>query len=410
MNNRYIKILVLISCSALAIAGCSSDNSALQSPSTTGTDANSGTISQKNFSVLTADLNPSVIDETANTLTQTSVEITAFIGDRNNQVLTDSHTINFAAEYGLIEPSCVTENGECSVTWTAIKFPEPGGPGDDGFATITAYASGEEGFTDTNGNNTFDDGDATFDDLEEPFIDSDESGGFTAGDQIIDVKSTNDPTGENLVHDIADGFFNGSGCTHSSLCGDRKITTVFARVSMNLIVNEILSRTIGGTVTGLDPSSTGVVLRLNNVEDLPINANGDYTFTAEVDDGQTYTVTVLTNPTLPTQTCSLANATGTVSANVTNVDVTCATNTFTIAGNISGIPSGETVTLQNNGGDDLLINADGAFIFTTPIADGAGYNVTILVDAATATCTPSGGTGSDTVSGSNITNVTIGCI
>jgi len=408
MNNFSIRILILASCSALSIASCSSDNSSFESSS--ATSANSGTISQKNFSVLTADLNPGVIDETENTFTKTSVEITASIGDRNNQVLTDSHTINFVAEYGLIEPTCVTEDGECSVTWTAIKFPETGGPGSDGTTTITAYAIGEEGFTDSNGNNIYDDGDVAFDDLEEPFVDSDESGSFTAGDQIIDVKSTNDPTGENLTHDLADGFFNGSGCTHSSLCADRKSVTVFARVSMNLITNEILSRTIGGTVTGLDITSTGLILQNNGGDDLSITANGNYTFATEVDDGQTYTVTVLTNPTLPTQTCSLANATGPVSANVTNVDVTCATNTFTIAGNITGIPGGETVTIQNNGGDDLLINADGAFIFNTPIADGTGYNITILTDPATAACSPSGGTGTGTVPGSNITNVTIGCL
>jgi len=407
MNNRYIKILTLASCGALTMVGCSSDTSSFES-SSGATDANSGTISQKNFSVLTADLNPAVLDETANTFTKTSVEITASIGDRNNQVLTDAHTINFVAEYGLIEPTCVTEDGECTVTWTAIKFPEPGGPGDDGITTITAYSTGEEGFTDTNGNNVFDDGDATFDDLEEPFVDSDESGGFTAGDQIIDVKSTNDPTGENLTHDIADGFFNGSGCTHISLCGDRKSVTVFARVSMNLITNEIASRTIGGTVTGLDPISSGVVLQNNGGDDLTINADGDYTFATEVDDGQTYAVTVLTDPTLPNQTCIPANATGTVSANVTNVDITCATNAFSIGGTIAFTSAGQTLVIQNNLGNDLtLTNADSNFVFTTPITDGLTYDVTELTPPAAGNCSITNPSG--TVTGANVTNVAIVC-
>jgi len=409
MNNHYIKILTLASCGALTMVGCSSDNSSFES-STGGTETNSGTISQKNFSVLTADLNPAVIDETANTITKTSVEITAFIGDRNNQVLTDSHTINFAAEYGLIEPTCVTENGECSVTWTAIKFPDPGGPGSDGITTITAYSTGEEGFTDSNGNNVFDDGDATFDDLEEPFVDSDESGGFTAGDQVIDVKSTNDPTGENLTHDIADGFFNGSGCTHSSLCADRKSVTVFARVSMNLIVNEIESRTIGGTVSGLDPISSGVVLQNNGGDNLTINADGDYTFATGVDDGQTYAVTVLTNPTLPTQTCSPVNATGTVSANVTDVDITCATNTFTVGGDVNTFPAGETVVLRINGNPADDISVDDTFAtYTFPaLADGTAFTVSIFsATGAASTCGLSNQTG--TLTGANVTNVDLDC-
>ncbi len=406
MNNLSIKILILAFSSALVIAGCSSDNSSFESSS--ATSANSGTISQKNFSVLTADLNPAVIDATANTFTKTSVEITASIGDRNNQVLTDSHTINFVAEYGLIEPTCVTENGECSVTWTAIKFPEPGGPGSDGVTTITAYAIGEEGFTDSNGNNVYDDGDAVFDDLEEPFVDSDESGSFTVGDQIIDVKGTNDPTGENLTHDIADGFFNGSGCTHSSLCADRKSVTVFARVSMNLITNEIISRTIGGTVTGLDIASTGLILQNNGGDDLSITANGNYTFATGVLDGQTYAVTVLTDPTLPNQTCIPTNATGTVSANVTSVDITCTTNAFSIGGTIAFTTAGQTLVIQNNLGNDLtLTNADSNFVFTTPITDGLTYDVTELTPPAAGNCSITNPSG--TITGTNVTNVAIVC-
>jgi len=74
MNKRFIKILPIVSCIALATTGCESDNDSFKS-GTTGTEANSGTVSQKNFSVLAADLNPSVIDETAGTLTKTSVVI-----------------------------------------------------------------------------------------------------------------------------------------------------------------------------------------------------------------------------------------------------------------------------------------------------------------------------------------------
>ncbi|MEY4377940.1 MAG: hypothetical protein RJB26_2490, partial [Pseudomonadota bacterium] len=51
--------------------------------------------------------------------------------------------------------------------------------------------------------------------------------------------------------------------------------------------------------------------------------NGTFQFTQRVGAGRPYNVTVLTHP--DGQTCTIANASGTVSANVTNVAVTCTT-------------------------------------------------------------------------------------
>lgn len=144
MNNRLINTLLFAASSTLLLASCGQDNTSFETPNTSGTATNSGVISQKNFSLLTADINPAVIDATTGTFTKTDVELTVYIGDRNNQTLTDAHTINFEAEYGLIEPSCVTKKGSCSVTWSAIKRPDAGGPGSDGIVSITAYTSGEE--------------------------------------------------------------------------------------------------------------------------------------------------------------------------------------------------------------------------------------------------------------------------
>lgn len=406
MNNRFIKIMALVASSVSFVSGCG-DNSTFETPNT-DTVTNSGIISQKNFSLLTADVFPAVIDGTTGVFTQTDVELTAYIGDRNNQSLTDAHTIYFVPEYGLVNPSsCVTTEGTCSVTWSAIKRPDPAGPTADGLVTIAAYSAGEEGFTDTNGNSVFDDNDAGFEDLEEPYVDVDESFSYTSGDKIIDVVSTNDPTGVNGVHDIADGFFNGTGCSHTSLCGTATSIAVFDRVTMSIISDAILSRTIGGNVAGL--AGSGLELQNNDADDLPIATDGPYTFANTIEDGQTYTVTVLTQPTGPNQMCTVANASGTVSANVTNVDVTCATNTYTVGGTVTGtIPGGENLIILNNSVDALTITAAGNFEFNTAIADGSAYNVIVDTQPASRTCTVSNGTG--TVSGANITSVTIDCI
>jgi len=225
MNNRFLNILAIVTSCTLFAASCSDNNSELQTPNTSGTPTNSGAISFKNFSLLASDTQPTVIDPTTGIFTQTDVTMTVFIGDRNNQILTDEHTIYFRTEYGTITPSCITANGFCEVTWSAIKRPEAGGPGDDLRVTIVAYTIGEESFTDTNGNGIFDDADgSTFVDLEEPYVDSNENGMYDFGEDIIDVVNGNDLTGINGVHDIGDTFFNGTGCTHSSLCSTLVIT------------------------------------------------------------------------------------------------------------------------------------------------------------------------------------------
>jgi hypothetical protein len=229
MNNRFLTVAPLIASSFILMTGCSDDN-AFETPNTSDIPTNAGIVAFKNFSLLAEDTQPKVIDPDTGIFTKTDVVMTAFIADRLNRTLTDSHTVHFRTEYGTLNPSsCVTEDGSCSVTWTAIKRPVSGGPGDDMLVTIIAYTIGEESFPDANGNGIYDDADGNqFDDLEEPYIDADESSSFTAGDTIIDVVNAFDANGNNNMsnetHDVADSFFNGSGCEHTSLCSTTIIT------------------------------------------------------------------------------------------------------------------------------------------------------------------------------------------
>jgi len=242
MNNRFIKTMTLLAGSAIFISGCN-DTSSFETPdtstSTSTIPTNTGVIAFKNFSLLAEDTQPKVIDRDTDIFTKTDVVLTAFIANRLNATLTDAHTIYFRTEYGTLNPSsCVTKDGFCSVTWTAIKRPEPGGPGDDMEVTIVAYTIGEESFPDANGNGIYDDADGNqFDDLEEPYIDADESNGFTAGDSIIDVVNAFDAAGANGIHDVSDSFFNGAGCTHTSLCSTTVITNGTIWDSNTLTIN-----------------------------------------------------------------------------------------------------------------------------------------------------------------------------
>src|SRR6185437_2767687 len=100
---------------------------------------------------------------------------------------------------------------------------------------------------------------------------------------------------------------------------------------------------------------------------------------------------------------------GTVaSANVTSVTVTCATNSYPVAGTISGL-SGTGLVLQDNLGDNLSITASGPFAFATSVADGAPYAVTVLTQPSSPsqTCTITNGSG--TIAAAGITNVAVLC-
>ena len=127
--------------------------------------------------------------------------------------------------------------------------------------------------------------------------------------------------------------------------------------------------TIGGSVTGL--SGTGLVLQDNGSNNLPINANGSYTFPTPLSRGSNYNVTVLTQPSNPAQTCGVSNGFGTnLNGNATSINVACFTTTvtYTIGGTVSGL-SGTGLVLQNNSGNNLAVGAKrGVSPFSTAAA------------------------------------------
>ena len=161
---------------------------------------------------------------------------------------------------------------------------------------------------------------------------------------------------------------------------------------------------VGGTVAGV---SGTVVLQNNGSDMLARSTDGAFTFATALDNGSNYNVTVATQPAL--QLCAVTNGAGTLSgANVTNVQVTCApipAQTFAVGGSVSGLAG--TLVLQNNGGDDVTLAADGSFSFSTLIADGAGYAVTVRTQPAAQTCSVINGSGS--VAGAAVSNVQVTC-
>ena len=162
---------------------------------------------------------------------------------------------------------------------------------------------------------------------------------------------------------------------------------------------------IGGNVSGLVGS--GLVLQNNGGGNLPVAADGSFVFAERLATGVAYNVTVLSQPTSPSQSCAVASGSGSVgSADISNVAVTCATGQFSISGTVSGL-TGSGLVLQNNGGNDLPISANGAFSFVNRLADSETYTVTVRTQPSGPSCV--GRNSSGTIQGADANNVEVEC-
>jgi hypothetical protein len=166
---------------------------------------------------------------------------------------------------------------------------------------------------------------------------------------------------------------------------------------------------VGGSIAGLQGS--GLVLQNNAGDDISRTVDGRFFFPARVASGAGYAVTVKTQPTSPRQTCSVSQGTGTIgSVDVDNLAVVCATDAFKVAGTLSGLVGiGNSVALRNNGGDEIVVSADGAFEFPVTVADGAGYAVTVSTQPTNPPhiCTVNNASG--LVNAARVTNVAVAC-
>ena len=194
---------------------------------------------------------------------------------------------------------------------------------------------------------------------------------------------------------------SGQTCSVSNGTGSG-VTANISNVAVTCSTNTF---TVAGTVSGL---ATGqqVTLQNNGTNPVTVTANGSFSFSTPVAFNGSYAVTVGTQPS--GQTCSVSNGSGSgVTANVSNVQVTCSTNTFTVAGTVSGLISGRQVTLQNSGANPVTVSSNGSFSFSTPVAYNSSYAVTVGTQPTGQTCSVSNGTGSGVTA--NISNVQVTC-
>ena len=125
--------------------------------------------------------------------------------------------------------------------------------------------------------------------------------------------------------------------------------------------------------------------------------------------GSQYNVTILTQPSNPSQACTVTNGSGTLTGNVNNVQINCPVVNQTVGGSIVGLlGNGGGMELQNNGGDNLPVTGNGTFTFPTPLAFGGAYNVSVFIQPGSQPqpCVVFNGASSATT---NVTNVIVDC-
>jgi hypothetical protein len=182
--------------------------------------------------------------------------------------------------------------------------------------------------------------------------------------------------------------------------------------------------TVGGTVLGLKGTGLvlygqgpsvqfgGVTYHLSEpvtVAPLGNGANVPFTFQTAVPAGFTYQVSVMTQPSGPTQNCTVMSGSGTVPhGNVTGIVVNCSTKSFVVGGTATGV-LGSGLLLEDNGGDMIAVNTNGSFAFKTPIPSGGTYAVTVLGSPISPSETCKVTMGSGTVTTANVTGVKVNC-
>lgn len=166
------------------------------------------------------------------------------------------------------------------------------------------------------------------------------------------------------------------------------------------------SYSVGGTIAGL--SGTGLVLDNNGGNSTTVSQNGSFRFGMSIMSGDTYDVTVATQPSNPAQNCTVTNGTGTVGAgNVSAVTISCG-DTYQVGGYVAGL-EGTGLTISYNDGAAVAPSGNGYFTAATGVVAGTAYTISIgsQPTSPSQVCTLTGGTG--TVEVSNTASALVVC-
>ena len=162
---------------------------------------------------------------------------------------------------------------------------------------------------------------------------------------------------------------------------------------------------IGGTISGLQGS--GLVLQYNGGSDQAVQT-GQTAFTfLGISEKSSYAITVKTQPTSPSQVCTVSRGSGSIVYDpIRDVAVDCTTRSFEIRVGVTGL-TGTGLSLLLNGGGAVSVAAGSASVSFPSILSGTQYAVTIGTQPAAQTCTINGATGR--VGAADVSTVAVAC-
>lgn len=140
--------------------------------------------------------------------------------------------------------------------------------------------------------------------------------------------------------------------------------------------------TLGGEVTGLAGT---LVLSNSGIESKMVTTNGSYTFASTINEGAAYSVSITSAP--ADQTCTIVNNSGTVIANISSINIECMSPIYSLGGKVTGLASGQSVSLNGTGNSTLTVSANETFAFPSKLAKAATYAVAIDTNPTSGTCT-----------------------
>ncbi len=160
---------------------------------------------------------------------------------------------------------------------------------------------------------------------------------------------------------------------------------------------------------------SGFTLQNNGGDTIKVTGDKDYTFNTKIPTGGVYDVTVLTQPTRPTQTCTVTNGSGVVDAKKVKVVASCTTNTYTLGGTVSGLVG--QVTLQDVVNtaftfkiqDKLIIDTPGSFTFPSALKDRTLYAISVNRQPTAQTCSVVS-FAAGALDGADVSNAVVKCV
>lgn len=163
--------------------------------------------------------------------------------------------------------------------------------------------------------------------------------------------------------------------------------------------------TVGGTVKGL--TATGSYLVLVNEVGYNSALSVDGSFSFRVASNASYNITVGQQPN-PVN-CSVSNGSGKMTGEtpVTNILVTCVPN-VPVAGSLTGLASGSSLTLSLNDVPQTALTADGVFSFKSYVVNGKTYAAKVSLPPAGQVCNIQNATGTANVSNPP-SNIAVSC-